>query len=34
MKLFCDPSDGPGVHIKVTRLDLEAATAMTLALKP
>jgi Holliday junction resolvase RusA-like endonuclease len=34
MKLFCDPSDGPGVHIKVTRLDVEAATTMTLALKP
>ena len=34
MKLFCDPSDGPGVHIKVSRLDQEAATAMMLALKP
>ena len=34
MKLFCDPSDGPGVHVKVSRLDQEAATAMMLALKP
>lgn len=34
MKLFCDPSDGPGVHIKISRLDSEAATAMMLALKP
>lgn len=34
MKLFCDPTDGPGVHVKVSRLDQEAATAMMLALKP
>lgn len=34
MKLFCDPADGPGAHVKVSRLDQEAATAMILALKP
>jgi Holliday junction resolvase RusA-like endonuclease len=34
LKLFCDPSCGPGAHIKVSRLDEEAGTAMMLALKP
>ena len=34
IKIFCDPEDGPGVHIKICRLDQEAASAMLLALKP
>lgn len=34
IKVFCDPSDGPGVYISVTRLDEAAASAMALALKP
>lgn len=34
LKLFCDPFDGPGAHVKVCRLDEEAASAMILALKP
>jgi Holliday junction resolvase RusA-like endonuclease len=34
MKVFCDPQDGPGAHIKICRLDQTAASAMMLALKP
>jgi Holliday junction resolvase RusA-like endonuclease len=34
LKVFCDPKDGPGVHIKISRLDPVAASAMVLALKP
>jgi Holliday junction resolvase RusA-like endonuclease len=34
VKVFCDPKDGPGVHIKISRLDQMAASAMMLALKP
>lgn len=34
IKVFCNPSDGPGAHITVLRLDEMAASAMTLALKP
>ena len=34
IKMFCSPSDGPGAHITVLRLDEMAASAMSLALKP
>lgn len=34
IKVFCDPADGPGAYVSVSRLDEEAASAMTLALKP
>lgn len=34
VKVFCDPVDGPGVHVTVSRLHVAGAAAMTLALKP
>lgn len=34
IKIFCDPDESPGVHVKVSRLDETAASAMLLALKP
>lgn len=34
IKVFCDPVDGPGAHISVSRLHVAGAAAMTLALKP
>jgi Holliday junction resolvase RusA-like endonuclease len=34
IKVFCDPIDGPGVHVTVLRLHEAGAAAMTLALKP
>jgi crossover junction endodeoxyribonuclease RusA len=34
IKVFCDPIDGPGAHISVSRLHVAGAAAMTLALKP
>lgn len=34
IKLFCDPADGPGAHVSVSRLHEAGAAAMALALKP
>jgi Holliday junction resolvase RusA-like endonuclease len=34
IKVFCDPEDGPGVHVSVSRLHEAGASAMALALKP
>jgi Holliday junction resolvase RusA-like endonuclease len=34
IKVYCDPKDGPGAYIKISRLDTSAASAMLLALKP
>jgi crossover junction endodeoxyribonuclease RusA len=34
VKLFCNPSDGPGAHVSISRLHEQGARAMALALKP